>query len=63
MEALRRAPDSYAHLHYYSQLTMLYKAKDGKPRYCRYRAVPADVDNEGVEESGLLTEEEQRNVW
>ena len=63
VEVLRRAPDTFAHQYYYSQLTMLYKAKDGKQRYCRYRAIPGDVDIKEGEESGRLTEEEQRNVW
>lgn len=63
VEGLRRAPDTYAHLHYYSQITMLYKGKDGKQRYCRYRAIPGDVDIKEEEESGKLTEEDQRNFW
>ena len=42
---------------------MLYKAKDGKQRYCRYRAIPGDVDIKEGEESGRLTEEDQRNIW
>ena len=41
---------------------MLYKAKDGKQRYCRYRAIPGDVDIKKGEVSGRLTEEDQRNV-
>nr|AHK60922.1 allene oxide synthase/8R-lipoxygenase fusion protein a [Capnella imbricata] len=63
VEALRRAPNTFAHLYYYSQVTMHFKAKDGKERYCRYRAIPGDVDIKEEEESGRLTEEEQRNIW
>ena len=63
VEALRRAPDTFAHLFYYSQLTMHFKAKDGKARYCRYRAIPGDVNIKEEDESGRLTEEEQRKIW
>nr|1U5U_A Chain A, Allene oxide synthase-lipoxygenase protein [Plexaura homomalla]1U5U_B Chain B, Allene oxide synthase-lipoxygenase protein [Plexaura homomalla] len=63
VEALRRAPDTFAHLYYYSQVTMPFKAKDGKVRYCRYRALPGDVDIKEEDESGRLTEEEQRKIW
>ncbi|XP_028395780.1 allene oxide synthase-lipoxygenase protein-like [Dendronephthya gigantea] len=63
VEALRRAPETFAHLYYYSQLTMHFKAKDGKVRYCRYRALPGDVDIKEEDESGRLTEEEQRKIW
>ncbi|XP_028395809.1 allene oxide synthase-lipoxygenase protein [Dendronephthya gigantea] len=63
VEALRRAPDTFAHLYYYSQVTMHFKAKDGKVRYCRYRALPGDVDIKEEDESGRLTEEEQRKIW
>ncbi|XP_046861561.1 allene oxide synthase-lipoxygenase protein-like [Xenia sp. Carnegie-2017] len=63
VEALRRAPDSFAHLYYYSQLTMYFKAKDGKVRYCRYRAVPGDINIKEENESGRLTADEQRNIW
>ena len=36
-----------------------YKAKDGVPRYAKFRLVPAD----GREETGLLTEYDQRRPW
>nr|ABW76418.1 allene oxide synthase/8R-lipoxygenase fusion protein [Gersemia fruticosa] len=63
VEALRRSPDTFAHQRYYSQITMHFKAKDGKVRYCRYRAIPGDVDIEEGDESGRLTEEDQRKIW
>ncbi|CAB4009152.1 allene oxide synthase-lipoxygenase -like [Paramuricea clavata] len=63
VEALLRAPDTFAHLNYYSQLTMHFKAKDGKVRYCRYRAIPGDVDIKEEDLSGRLTEDEQRKIW
>ena len=36
-----------------------YKAKDGVPRYAKFRLVPAD----GREETGLMTEYDQRKPW
>jgi hypothetical protein len=42
---------------------MHFKAKDGKARYCRYRAIPGDVNIKEEDESGRLTEEEQRKIW
>ena len=42
---------------------MHFKAKDGKVRYCRYRAIPGDVNIKEEDESGRLTEEEQRKIW
>ena len=63
VEAIRRAPDTFAHLYYYSQLTMTFKGEDGIMRYCRFRTKPGDVEIEESEESGRLTEDEQREVW
>jgi hypothetical protein len=42
---------------------MHFKAKDGKVRYCRYRAIPGNVDIKEEDQSGRLTEEEQRKIW
>ncbi|ABO97194.1 predicted protein [Ostreococcus lucimarinus CCE9901] len=37
---VRRAPDSYCDLHYYSQTCREFHALDGKKRYCKFRLVP-----------------------
>lgn len=55
----RRAPDSFTDQRYYSWMAFEYKAKDGVPRYAKFRLVPAD----GREETGLMTEYEQRRPW
>ena len=52
----RRAPKSFTDQRYYSWMAFEYKAKDGVPRYAKFRLVPAD----GREETGLLTEYDQR---
>ena len=59
IDGLRRAPASYADMVYYSQVAFDYKAKDGVPRYVKFRL----INSEGRPETGLLTEEEQRKVW
>lgn len=63
LESLRKAPDSYAELSYYAQSTMLFKANDGKVRYCRYRAIPGDMHKEKQWKSGALSNEEQKSPW
>ena len=57
--AFRRAPNSFTDQRYYSWMAFEYKAKDGVPRYAKFRLVPAD----DREETGLMTEEEQRKPW
>ena len=57
--AFRRAPESFTDQRYYSWMAFEYKAKDGVPRYAKFRLVPADDRNE----TGLMTEEEQRKPW
>ena len=37
---VRRAPDSYCDLYYYSQTCREFHALDGKRRYCKFRLVP-----------------------
>ena len=56
----RRAPKSFTDQRYYSWMAFEYKAKDGVPRYAKFRLVPADA---GREETGLLTEYDQRKPW
>jgi len=55
----RRAPSSFTDQRYYSWMAFEYKAKDGVPRYAKFRLVPAD----GREETGLMTEYDQRKPW
>ncbi len=38
----RRAPSSFSKLHYHSQIIFHFRARDGVPRYVRYRMVPGD---------------------
>ena len=57
--AFRRAPNSFTDQRYYSWMAFEYKAKDGVPRYAKFRLVSAD----DREETGLMTEEEQRKPW
>ena len=52
----RRAPDSFTDQRYHSWMAYDYKAKDGVPRYAKFRLIPAD----GGEETGLMTEYDQR---
>ena len=54
---LRRAPDGYEGLAYYSKLSGKYIGTDGVTRTCRYRLLPASWDGK---ESGLPTERDRR---
>lgn len=49
-EAMRRNPESYARLYYYSKMPQHYRANDGVVRYCKFRITPGDKG----EESGVL---------
>lgn len=55
----RRAPGSFTDQRYHSWMAYDYKAKDGVPRYAKFRLIPAD----GREETGLMTEYDQRKPW
>lgn len=55
----RRAPDSFTDQRYHSWMAYDYKGKDGVPRYAKFRLIPAD----GREETGLMTEYDQRKPW
>ena len=59
IECLRRTPDSFYDQRYNSGVIYDFKAFDGVKRYVKFRLMPAD----GRPETGLLTEEDQRNVW
>lgn len=59
IDGLRRAPKSFVDQRYYSEVILAFKAFDGVARYVRFRLIPAD----DRPETGLLSEEDQRNVW
>jgi arachidonate 5-lipoxygenase len=44
--AFRRAPASYVTMYYHSHTPFAWKARDGKPRYVRFRLVPGDKSPE-----------------
>lgn len=56
--SLRRAPDSFAQLYYYSKLVNYFKAKDGKIRYVKYRLIP-----ETGLESGIPAAKDLETPW
>ena len=56
---LRRKPDSFYDQRYYSEVILDFKALDNVKRYVRFRLIPAD----GSPETGLLSEEDQRQPW
>ena len=55
VDSLRRAPQSFTSLHYYSQVVYHFMPKDKKARLMRFRLLSA----EGVEETGLPDENDQ----
>lgn len=65
INSYRRAPKSYHDLHYYSQVCFKFIAEDGKPRVCRFRAVPFE-SGPGTpvapEQSGLPDLQDQRDA-
>lgn len=58
-ETLRRAPDSFSQMYYYSKLVNYFKAKDGKLRYVKYRLIPED---RGVD-SGVILGSDLEKPW
>lgn len=56
---LRCKPDSFYDQRYYSEVILDFKAFDDVKRYVRFRLIPAD----GSLETGLMSEEEQRQPW
>jgi arachidonate 5-lipoxygenase len=56
-DGVRRNPESYTQLYFYSQVVFAFLAKDGVQRYCRYRLIPFDRSAEsGMPERLELTE-------
>ena len=58
-EALRRAPDSYAGLHYYSKVVYAFKCTDGARRFARFRIRPPG----DAPEHGIPTAEDLAEPW
>lgn len=56
---LRRAPDSFANLHYYGQLVRHWVDAGGVRHLVRYRAIP-DTD---LPESGLPSDDDASHIW
>ena len=59
VETLRRAPDSYAHVHYYSNTVIQFIADDGVDRFVKFRMVDAEDPNE----SGLPDAQDIAAPW
>lgn len=61
---VRRAPNSYCDLHYYSQTCREFHALDGKRRYCKFRLVPygAGPGTDIAQEPFLPTEADQHLI-
>ena len=59
-DAVRRDPTSFANLFYYSQIPVEFHAADRRPRYAKFRLIPADHDEEF---DGRPSEEDLRKPW
>jgi hypothetical protein len=60
IDGLRRAPDSFYDQRYYSEIILGLKALDKVKRYyVRFRLIPSA----GLQETGLLSEDDQRHAW
>ena len=57
--ALRRNPETFAQLYYYTQTIFEFKALDGRERYIRFRLIP---ENRG-EETGIPSNDDLETVW
>ena len=59
-DAVRRDPESFANLFYYSQIPLEFHAADGKRRYAKFRLIPKEHDEEF---DGRPSEEDLRKPW
>ena len=59
-DAVRRNPQSFANLFYYSQIPVEFRALDRKKRFAKFRLIPWDHDTEF---DGKPTEEDLRKPW
>ena len=60
IDMMIKGPSSYTKLHYYTKFPILLTDSNGLEHYCKFRLVPFDRDSE-IE--GLLTEDDQREIW
>ena len=56
--AVRRDPQSFAHLHYFSQTPLRFTAADGKERYAKFRLIPKPdaAPHDGIPDEADLTQ-------
>lgn len=59
VQALRRAPESFASLAYYTKIVYAWRAMDGRRRFCRFRLVPDGMTTE----SGLPDAKDLAQPW
>jgi arachidonate 5-lipoxygenase len=59
IESERVAPASYAEMLYHTCIVYPFRAKDGRPRYAKYRLVPVGLK----QETGLLDDAKQHQPW
>ena len=59
IDGMRHKPDSFYDQRYYTEAILDFKAFDDVKRYARFRLMPSDESPE----TGLLSEEEQREPW
>jgi hypothetical protein len=59
-DAVRLDPTSFAHLHYYSQIPLAFRADDGVERYAKFRLIPADHPSE---DDGIPSEADLQTPW
>lgn len=55
-DALRLDPESFAHLHYYSQIPLRFVADDGVTRYAKFRLIPwqDEAEDDGIPPQSAL---------
>lgn len=58
-DGIRKAPSSFAELHYHTQTAQYFKGIDGVERYVKFRLLP-ETD---APETGLLSAEELKGFW
>jgi arachidonate 5-lipoxygenase len=46
LESVRRNPETFAQLYYYSQTSFEFHARDGRPRFVKFRLIPGDRGKE-----------------
>ncbi len=57
--SVRRAPETFARLYFYTKIAFRFVGDDGVLRYCKYRMVPADLGPE----TGIAVEPDASRPW